>query len=311
MGLPGLAITLSDYTVKVIQSQIVQAGLCQAGDAEATLQRLHRRVLDVLAGQEPSTVQELSQAVPELQARVHYSVGKSYAGEFSLGSRLVPGMCTLGLLIRARPQGTWRSNLYKYATLSDWLPEIDLESTTPQEAQAWLVRRYLAAFGPATFDDVQWWTGLSRREVQASLEALKPAVREVTVEGWGDGYLMLDDDVQQLRDFAPPDAPYASILPGLDPYIMGYHDRRRFLAPEHCTKVFDRAGNAMPTVWANGRVVGAWGQRQDGSVIYGLFEPVGEEERALLEARCRQLEGFLGGEFLPSRTHTPFTRAME
>ena len=293
------------------ESLLVQAELCQAEDAEATLQRLHRRVLDVLAGQEPSTVQELGQAVPELQARVHYSVGKSYAGEFSLGSRLVPGMCTLGLLIRARPQGTWRSNLYEYATLADWLPEVDLESTTPQEAQAWLVRRYLAAFGPATFDDVQWWIGLSRREVQASLEALKPAVREVTVEGWGDGYLTLDDDVQQLRDFAPPDAPYAFILPGLDPYIMGYHDRRRFLAPEHCTKVFDRAGNAMPTVWANGRVVGAWGQRQDGSVIYGLFEPVGEEERAPLEARCRQLEGFLGGEFLPPRTHTPFTHALE
>jgi len=280
-------------------------------------------VLDALADQGPSTVQELSQAVPELQARVHYGVGKSYAGEFSLGSRLVPGMCTLGLLVRARPQGTWRSNLYEYAALSDWLPEIDLESTSPQEAYTWLVRRYLAAFGPATFDDVRWWTGLSRREVQAGLEALKPAVQEVTVEGWGDRYLMLNDDadadvpssayirVQRLRDFAPPDAPYAFILPGLDPYIMGYRDRGRFLAPEHRSKVFDRAGNAMPTVWANGRVVGAWGQRKDGSVVYSLFGPVGEEERGLLEARCRQLEGFLGGEFLPPRTHTPFTRALE
>jgi len=176
------------------ESLLVQAGLCQAEDAEATLQRLHRRVLDVLAERGPSTVQEIGQAVPELQARVHYSAGKSYAGEFSLGSRLVPAMCTLGLLIRARPQGTWRSNLYEYAVLSDWLPEVDLESTTPQEAQAWLVRCYLAAFGPATFDDVRWWTGLSRREVQAGLEALKPAVQEVTVEGWGDRYLMLNDD---------------------------------------------------------------------------------------------------------------------
>jgi uncharacterized protein with LGFP repeats len=85
-------------------------------------------------------------------------------------------------------------------------------------------------------------------------------------------------------------------------------------------------GNAMPTVWANGRVVGAWGQRKacgepfgyaqdrpgriNGSVVYGLFEPVGEEERALLEGEIRRLEGFLGGEFLPLRTHTPFTRAL-
>jgi len=293
------------------ESLLVQAGICQEGDAGALRVELHRRVLDLLARQGPSTVQETSQAVPELQARVRYSAGKSYEGELSLGSRLVPGMCTLGLLIRARPQGTWRSNLYTYAALAGWLPEVDLESATPQEAQAWLVHCYLAAFGPATFDDVQWWTGFSRREVQASLEALKPAVREVTVEGWGDGHLMLADDAQRLRDFAPPDAPYAFMLPGLDPYIMGYRDRRRFLAPEHRAKVFDRAGNALPTLWANGRVAGAWGQRKDGSVVYGLFEPLGETERALLEARCRHLEGFLGGEFLPPRTHTPFTRALE
>jgi len=58
---------------------------------------------------------------------------------------LVPTMGVLGLLVRARPRGTWRSNLYEYAALSDWLPDVDLESVTPQEARAWLVRRYLAA----------------------------------------------------------------------------------------------------------------------------------------------------------------------
>lgn len=51
-------------------------------------------------------------------------------------------------------------------------------------------------------------------------------------------------------------------------YIMGYLDRRRFLAHVHRSKVFGCAGNAMPAVWANGRVVGAWGQRKDGSVVY-------------------------------------------
>jgi hypothetical protein len=91
---------------------------------------------------------------------------------------------------------------------------------------------------------------------------------------------------------------------------MGYGDRGRFLAAEHRAKVFDRAGNAMPTVWVNGRVVGAWGQRRDGSVVYGLLESVGEEEQALLEGEVQRLEGFLDGEFLPPRTHTPFTRAL-
>jgi len=284
---------------------LVQAGICQEGEAEALLKQLHRRVLDVLTERGPSTARQISQAVPELKAKIRHDVGKPYEGEFSLGSRLMLTMSVLGLLVRARPRGTWRSNLYEYAALSDWLPDVDLESVTPQEARAWLVQRYLSAFGPATLDDVQWWTGFSKGETEEALRALKPAAAAVAVEGLGDAYLMLAEDAQRLRDFAQPDTPYVFLLPGLDPYIMGYRDRGRFLAAGHRAKVFDRAGNAMPTVWVNGRVVGAWGQRRDGSVVYGLLESVGEEEQALLEGEVQRLEGFLDGEFLPPRTHTP------
>jgi hypothetical protein len=294
---------------------LVQAGLCQAEEAETVLRDLHGRVLDVLAEKGPCTVRKMGQAVPELKAKVRHSVGKPYEGQFSIGSRLVSSMCALGLLIRARPRGTWRSSLYEYAALSDWLPDVDLDSVTPEEARAWVLRGYLAAFGPTTFDDVQWWTGFSKGETEEALGALKPEVVEVGVEmdieDSGDAHLMLIDDAQRLRDFAAPETPYVFLLPALDPYIMGYRDRRRFLAAEHRAKVFDRAGNGMPTVWANGQVVGAWGQRKDGSVTYGLFEAVGEEERALVEGKRKQLEGFLGGEVVPQRTHTPFTRALK
>ena len=60
----------------------------------------------------PSTVRQISQAVPELKAKVRHDVGKSYEGQFSIGSRLMLTMSVLGLLVRARPRGTWRSNLY-------------------------------------------------------------------------------------------------------------------------------------------------------------------------------------------------------
>ena len=303
------------------ESLLVQAGICQEGKAEPLLKNLYRQVLDVLTEKGPSTVRQISQAVPELKAKIRHDVGKPYEGEFSIGSRLMLTMCMLGLLIRARPRGTWRSNLYEYATLSDWLPDVDLDSVTPQKARAWLVRRYLAAFGPATFDDAQWWTGFSKGETKKALEALEPTVTEVAIEGLGAGYLMLADDAERLRHFAPaqPDAPYVFFLPDLDPYIMGYRDRRRFLAPEQRAKPFDRAGNAVPTVWANGRVVGAWGQRKacgeprrtNGSVIYGLFEPVCDGEQVLLADEAQRLEDFLGGEFLPQRFRTPFTRALK
>jgi len=292
---------------------LVQAGLCREQEVGSFLEGLQRRVLDVLAENGPSTVRQINQAVPELKTKIKHSEGKAYAGEFSVGSYLIPNiMGARGLLVRTRTRGTWRSNLYEYAVLSGWLPDVDVESVTPEEARAWLVRRYLAAFGPATLDDVQWWAGFNKSETKEALESLGSEVTGVEIEHLGNNYLVLAEDAGRLRDFTPPDAPYIFLLPCLDPYIMGYRDRRRFLAPEHRAKLFDRAGNSVPTVWVNGRVVGAWGQRkEDGSVIYGLFEPVSDEAQTLLEEKRLQLETFLAGEFLPPRFRTSFTRALE
>ncbi|MFN2273027.1 MAG: winged helix DNA-binding domain-containing protein [Anaerolineae bacterium] len=289
---------------------LAHAGLCSEEEAPALLADLHRRVLAVVTEDGPSTTQQIGRKIPEFAAKIHHDVGKAYEGEFSIGSRLVGDMCMRGLLVRTRPRGSWRSSLYEYAALSDWLPDVDLESVAQDEARTWLVRRYLAAFGPATPDDVQWWTGLAKGETQEALETIASEVVEVAIEGADDVHLMLADDAERLRDFAAPDAPYVFFLPSLDPYIMGYSERRRFLVPVHRKKVFDRAGNAVPTVWADGRVVGVWGQRKDGQVFYELLEPVGGLE-ALLAEEVRRLEDFLAGEALPPGIRTPFTRSLE
>jgi hypothetical protein len=289
---------------------LVQAGLCDKQGADDLLADVQRRVLEVVTERGPCTVRAIGQAVPELHAKVQHSVDKPYAGAFSLGSRLVPGMCALGLLVRARPRGTWRSNLYTYASLAQWLPDVDLHSVTPSEARTWLVHVYLAAYGPATVDDVLWWTGLSKGEVQEGMRALEGELTPITIEGLEGEHWMLAPDASRLATFPPPDCPTVSFLPGLDPYMMGYRDRRRFLDPAHRAKVYDRAGNAVPTVWAEGRVVGAWGQGEDGGVVYRLFEPLSDEARALLDGEARRLEAFLEGEVLRSPVRTAFTRAL-
>jgi hypothetical protein len=74
--------------------------------------------------------------------------------------------------------------------------------------------------------------------------------------------------------------------------------------------VFDRAGNAMPTVWVDGRVVGVWRQRWDASVVTGLFEPISLAGQAALTAEARRLEAFLHGEVLMPRSQTPFLRSL-
>ena len=47
--------------------------------------------------------------------------------------RLATCLCTAGLLVRGRPRGTWRSSLYEYALVRDWLPGVDLAALQGRE----------------------------------------------------------------------------------------------------------------------------------------------------------------------------------
>ncbi|MEY2450454.1 MAG: hypothetical protein QOD92_28, partial [Acidimicrobiaceae bacterium] len=57
---------------------------------------------------------------------------------------------------------------------------------------------------------------------------------------------------------------------------------------------FDRAGNAGPTVWWDGRVVGAWTQRKDGEIAWRLLEDVGADATAAIAAEAERLHVLIG-----------------
>jgi hypothetical protein len=143
------------------------------------------------------------------------------------------------------------------------------------------------------------------------METLEPEIVKVSIDGLDGTYFMLAEDARHLSRFSRYEAPTVFFLPGLDPFIMGYRDRRRSLAAGHEPHILARAGNTVPTVWVNGRVMGAWGQRPDGSLAWRLFEPVDPEVESLLTHEAARLEIFLAGETLASRYHTPFTRGLE
>ena len=73
-------------------------------------------------------------------------------------------------------------------------------------------------------------------------------------------------------------APWVALLPGLDSTVMGWKERAWFLGG-HQHALFDVNGNAGPTVWCNGRIVGGWAHRLHRFMVRGferapfLFEP--------------------------------------
>jgi hypothetical protein len=113
------------------------------------------------------------------------------------------------------------------------------------------VRRYLAAFGPASVKDAQAWSGL--RKLGPVFEALRPSL--VVFHG---------EDGRELFDL--PDAPRppadtpapVRLLPEYDNLILAYADHGRLMDPARRPALTTKNGIVAATFLIDGRVAGTW-----------------------------------------------------
>ena len=235
---------------------------------------------------------------PRLAERVTTSRGKSYQGSMAVASRVVHHLALDGRIGRGRPRGTWVSGQFRWSPIERWFPS-GFPSLPVDGARAELVRRWLRAFGPATRDDVRWWTGWTVGATRQALEAIGAV--EVGLVGGAVGYA-LADDLEPVE--APP--PWIALLPALDATTMGWTGRDWYLGP-HRPQLFDTAGNAGPTIWVEGRIVGGWAQRRSGEVVPRLLEDVGSETQRQIDAEAARLEAWIG----PMRVTGSFPTPIE
>ncbi|HEX8804458.1 MAG TPA: winged helix DNA-binding domain-containing protein [Acidimicrobiales bacterium] len=274
-----------------------------ADDGDAWLKRVESAVLAAVARRGEATAAELSDDVPELRAKLLFGEGKRWGGAVGVSTRVLFLLSAAGHLVRGRPRGSWVSTQYRWATLGGWLATpVDVDGEETGAARVGLVRRWLRAFGPGTVDDVRWWTGWTVGETRRALAALDPV--EVDLGGGASG-LLLPDDADEV---AAPD-PWVALLPALDPTMMGWTGRAWYLG-EHGPALFDRSGNPGPTVWCDGRVVGGWAQRADGEVVVRLFDDVGAEAAAAVDAAADDLRAWLGDVRVVPRFRTPLEREL-
>jgi hypothetical protein len=103
--------------------------------------------------------------------------------------------------------------------------------------------------------------------------------------------------------------PWVALLPGLDPTTMGWQQRDWYLGA-HGKALFDRNGNAGPTVWCDGRVVGGWAQRRSGEVVFRLLEDVGGAAADAVESEAARLTSWLGDVRVTPRFATPLQKEL-
>jgi hypothetical protein len=269
-------------------------------DAEAHLRELEERTLAALEERGEATGAELSKSVPGLNRQLHVGVGTKWEGTIGVSTRVLFLLSTEQKVVRGRPRGGWTSSQYRWSPMSAWLPE-SVPVLGTDEARVELARRWLLAFGPAPITDLKWWTGLTLTQVRKALAALP--VEEVDLDGTPG--VMLADDAGRTQVAES----WVALLPSLDPTTMGWQQRAWYLG-DHGKALFDTNGNAGPTVWSDGRVVGGWSQRKSGEVVFRLLEDVGAELEAAVEAEAARLTVWLGDVRVTPRFPTPLHREL-
>ncbi|WP_028045575.1 winged helix DNA-binding domain-containing protein [Cellulomonas sp. URHE0023] len=196
---------------------------------------------DFLADGEPRSMSELAQV---LVARWPVPRPRAHA-ELAIAC-LVP-------VAQTPPRGLWRVKAgVQVALLSSWLGrEIDPLTADDLVGQA-LVRRYLAAYGPAATADIRSWSGI------AGLPGAVKAMRDELVSFRDERGRVLWDLPGAPRPDPETPAP-VRFLPAFDNALLGYDDRTRIVDDAH--RGLSVAGTRV--VLVDGRVSATWKVQAD------------------------------------------------
>ncbi len=239
----------------------------------------------------------VGEELPHLTVGLEVAGGKKYSATLSAHTRVLLILGYEGSIVRADPRGTWIASQYQWADPELWLgrplqPEGGTAPETVARGQAEVIECYLRSFGPVTTDDVVWWTGWPKGAVGKALAAIGAVEVDTDI---GPAWLTAED-VAAAEDHDDDDRTdqAVALLPALDPSTMGWKQRHHYLDPEHTAQLFDRFGNAGPTIWVGGRIVGGWAQRDDGELVYRLLSDVGSEAVTVIEDGLDRLAARIG-----------------
>lgn len=269
-------------------------------DPDTWLKDAREQVVAALEEHGPMTARALGETVPALRHKIVMAPGKAYSATVSAHTRVLLNLGFEGQVVRTKPTGSWVNGAYTYAAMESWLPG-GLGEPTEREAAGGLAARWLHAFGPATTADLQWWTGWTGATTKRAL-ADSGAVEVALDEG--PAWVAPGDE-----DPEPPAGGWVALLPGLDPTTMGWKERDWYL-PAGAAQAFDRMGNAGPTIWVDGRVVGVWDQLPDGEIGIHLFEEPPRKRRCEIDRRAGELAEMIGETRFTVRFPSPVSTAL-
>jgi hypothetical protein len=242
---------------------------------DAIFARAHEALIKALEGGKQLTRAELAPALNQ--------VGISTEGEQRFGTILMHAELE-GVIC----SGGRRGKQFTYALLEERVPPA--RQLERDEAVAELVRRYFTSHGPAQVKDFVWWSGLTTADANAGLDAVKPALERMVVDG-------------KTYWFAPSEQPLedvsltAYLMPNYDEYTVAYTDRSDIYRLEDWqAKGVDPYFNLAHTLVIDGQVVGSWKRTfktKMAIIELSPFTPLSDAEMEAVEVAARRYSEFL------------------
>ncbi len=271
--IPTALVATKTITLPASQAYLQFLGIFQKQYTETSNQ-----IIEILKGKKGMTTKQIKQ---QLQIATNVSA-------------IVNLMCDQGLLIRGEPQKSWKSNMHTYYLLNEYFPDVELNTINEKDAKKAVILQYLASFGPVTENDISWWSGFPKNQTKPIIEELKDEITYVTISGIDKTYLMLSPDKLALKSTRTVENHIVNMLPILDPYLMGYKDRERYLDSTHYNYVFDRGGNATATILVDGKVIGVW-DFEDLFIKIFFSNPPETDILKKVYAKARSIGDFISG----------------
>ena len=158
--------------------------------------------------------------------------------------------------------GPRRGKQFTYALLEERAPQA--RSLDRAEAIAELAKRYFSSHGPATIRDFVWWSGLTVKDAQLGIDAVKAALHRETIAG-RDYYSLAPPPAGRV---APAKGCTALLLPNYDEYLIAYKDRGAVVDSARAANIVARSNGAFPHhLVIDGRLAGSWARTFKGNSV--------------------------------------------
>lgn len=188
--------------------------------------------------------------------------------------------------------GPSEGNESTYVRAARWVP--GWKDVRIEEAEGWLVARYLRSFGPATLEDFALWAGMYIRDAKEIWALQSGNMVQVEVDGQK-GYV-LRSDVFELDD-AKTDGQTVRLLPFFDSFLLGHRSHLNIVDEVNHKKVYRGQGWVSPVLLVDGQARGVWSQVRGKNrleVRVSAFTRLPASVRERVSEEAAELGRFLG-----------------